>query len=153
MLHFLFVCLLVQASVCDIRTRKIPDRLNLATLDLPTEAEWEFACRAGTTSGRYDGLEYDKSGFDRKAYLLAWLGSGRGPSPHSVGLLLPNGFGLYDMHGNVFEWCSDVKKGFLYDSYVNKGGAYDKSAERCYASSQDDNARAYGNTGLRVVCD
>ena len=83
------------------------DRLNLATLDLPTEAEWEFACRAGTTSGRYDGLEYDKSGFDRKAYLLAWVGSGRGPSPHAVGLLLPNGFGLYDMHGDVCEFCLD----------------------------------------------
>ena len=83
------------------------DRLNLATLDLPTEAEWEFACRAGTTSGRYDGLEYDNSGYDRKAYLLAWLESGRGASPHAVGLLLPNGFGLYDMHGDVCEFCLD----------------------------------------------
>ncbi len=83
------------------------DRLNLATLDLPTEAEWEFACRAGTTSGRYDGLEYDNSGYDRKAYLLAWVGSGRGSSPHAVGLLLPNGFGLYDMHGDVCEFCLD----------------------------------------------
>ncbi|MBR3221127.1 MAG: formylglycine-generating enzyme family protein [Kiritimatiellae bacterium] len=93
--------------------------LNLPTLDLPTEAEWEFACRAGTTSGRYDGLEYDNSGYDRKAYLLAWLAEGRGQSPHAVGLLLPNGFGLYDMYGDVCEFCLD--RFAADDSYATAG--------------------------------
>ena len=113
---------------------------------LPTEKEWEYACRAGGTGDI--GLMAD--GQQGRLDEMAWYNCG---STHPVATKKPNAYGLYDMHGNVFEWCSDVKKGFLYDSYVNKGGAYDKSAERCYASSQDDNARAYGNTGLRVVCD
>ena len=113
---------------------------------LPTESEWEYACRAGGTGDI--GLMAD--GQRGRLDEMAWYNCG---STHPVATKKPNAYGLYDMHGNVFEWCSDVKKGFLYDSHVNKGGAYDKSAERCYASRQDDNARAYGNTGLRVVCD
>ena len=113
---------------------------------LPAEKEWEYACRAGGTGDI--GLMAD--GQQGRLDEMAWYNCG---STHPVATKKPNAYGLYDMHGNVFEWCSDVKKGFLYDSYVNKGGAYDKSAERCYASRQDDNARAYGNTGLRVVCD
>ena len=75
--------------------------LNLPSLDLPTEAEWEFACRAGTLSGRYDGTEYpaDVAG-------IAWVGADR-TQPHAVGLLKPNGYGLYDMYGNVDEYCLD----------------------------------------------
>ena len=76
--------------------------LNLPTLDLSTEAEWEFACRAGTLSGRYDGTEYPAD-----ASHLAWLAAGRGPSPSAVGLLMPNGYGLYDMYGNVCDFCLD----------------------------------------------
>ena len=76
--------------------------LNLPTLDLSTEAEWEFACRAGTLSGRYDGTEYPAD-----ASRLAWLAEGRGPSPRAVGLLMPNGYGLYDMYGNVCDFCLD----------------------------------------------
>ena len=76
--------------------------LNLPTLDLSTEAEWEFACRAGTLSGRYDGTEYPAD-----ASHLAWLADGRGPSPSAVGLLMPNGYGLYDMYGNVCDFCLD----------------------------------------------
>ena len=75
--------------------------LNLPTLDLPTEAEWEFACRAGTLTGRYNGTEYSTSVAD-----IAWVGEGR-TQPHAVGLLKPNGYGLYDMYGNVDEYCLD----------------------------------------------
>ena len=76
--------------------------LNLQTLDLPTEAEWEFACRAGTLSARYDGTDFPAS-----AAGIAWLGEGKKNQPHAVGLLKPNGYGLYDMYGNVDEYCLD----------------------------------------------
>ena len=75
--------------------------LNLPSLDLPTESEWEFACRAGTLTGRYNGTEYDASVAD-----IAWVGADR-TQPHAVGLLQPNGYGLYDMYGNVDEYCLD----------------------------------------------
>ena len=80
--------------------------LGLATLDLPTDAEWEFACRAGTLSGRYDGTEY-VNGADSGAALLGWFGTDWASRPQPVGLLKPNGYGLYDLYGNVFEWCLD----------------------------------------------
>ena len=83
----------------------IRSALGLATLDLPTESEWEFACRAGTLSARYDGTEYIK-GNDGVAS-LAWYGSSWADVPHPVGLLKPNSYGLYDMYGNVAEWCLD----------------------------------------------
>lgn len=65
---------------------------------LPTEAEWEYACRAGTT-GDYAG-ELDA---------MAWYRNNSGAfGPHPVGQKQPNGFRLYDMHGNVWEWCEDI---------------------------------------------
>ena len=76
--------------------------LNIPSLDLPTEAEWEFACRAGTLSARYDGTDFPAS-----AAGIAWLGEGNKTQPHAVGLLKPNGYGLYDMYGNVDEYCLD----------------------------------------------
>ena len=79
--------------------------LNLPTLDLPTEAEWEFACRAGTLAARYDGSEYPGSGNDDVSS-IAWVGADR-TAPHGVGQLIPNGYGLYDMLGNVDEQCLD----------------------------------------------
>ena len=75
--------------------------LKIPSLDLPTEAEWEFACRAGTDASRYNGTEFPSSVFD-----IAWVGEGR-TKPHAVGLLKPNAYGLYDMYGNVDEYCLD----------------------------------------------
>ena len=80
--------------------------------DLPTEAQWEFACRAATGSAFCDGNEI---GVANNGNTLAnvtdygWVGdnTGAGETVMPVGLKKPNGFGLYDMHGNLWEWCLD----------------------------------------------
>ncbi|MBM3297156.1 MAG: formylglycine-generating enzyme family protein [Candidatus Aminicenantes bacterium] len=75
---------------------------------LPTEAEWEYACRAGSRS------EYSFGDRDADLRRYAWYGQGLSGSTHPVGEKEPNAWGLHDMHGNVWEWCSDVYGGFYY---------------------------------------
>ncbi|MEL6345336.1 MAG: formylglycine-generating enzyme family protein [Myxococcota bacterium] len=71
---------------------------------LPTEAQWERACRAGTMTRWSNG--------DLEASLreVGWFVQNAREKPHLVGLLRPNGFGIYDMHGNVMEWCADSQR-------------------------------------------
>ncbi len=85
---------------------------------LPTEAEWEYACRAGTAERFYWGDDADYS----EAEDYSWhTGNSGGPS-HTVGLKLPNPWDLYDMSGNVWEWCSDWLGSYSSDAQIDPLG-------------------------------
>jgi hypothetical protein len=81
---------------------------------LPTEAEWEYACRAGSVSDFFFGSDLPQS--------YAWYMDNSGGASHPAGRLLPNGFGLYDMVGNVSEWVGDRLAGYPDSLIVNPTG-------------------------------
>jgi len=91
---------------------------------LPTEAEWEHACRAGTTGARYGLLDE-----------IAWHRDNSRERIHDVGGKQPNACGLYDMLGNVWEWCWDTYDPEVYGTYrVLRGGGWFDERWSCRAS-------------------
>ncbi|MFZ4550147.1 MAG: formylglycine-generating enzyme family protein [Bacteroidales bacterium] len=93
---------------------------------LPTEAEWEYACKAGTTGIRYGEIDS-----------IAWYKENSGKRTQSVGTKEPNQFGIYDMLGNVWEWCSDIYDETVYGSYrVIRGGGWNDEERGCMATNR-----------------
>jgi len=123
---------------------------------LPTEAQWEYACRAGTT-GAFSGGETDD---------VAWHMDNSDERPHEVAGKKPNAWGLYDMHGNAAEWCRDWYQRDLGSApavdpagpaegkaRVVRGGSWNHFARACRCAARGDANPAYqmDHVGLRVI--
>ncbi|MCL2252598.1 MAG: formylglycine-generating enzyme family protein [Treponema sp.] len=124
---------------------------------LPTEAEWEYACRAGTTTEYNTGKYFtDNTG---------WCKENSGGKTHPVGQKPANAYGLFDMHGNVFEWCWDwygaYSSGAQIDPigaisnddnyHVGRGGCWSYSAENAISAGRNAYDTGNGIFGFRVV--
>ena len=108
---------------------------------LPTEAEWEFACRGGNNSRgyKYSGSNYIDN--------VAWYDGNSGKKTHPVATKLPNELGIYDMTGNVWEWCSDWKGKYSSGAQIDPKGPYDGSSRVDRGGSWFGNARSYRSSG------
>lgn len=133
---------------------------------LPTEAEWEYACRAGTTTAYFCGKDASTLGE------YAWFDKNSGGHPQPVGKKQPNAWGLYDMCGNLWQWCQDFYDVDYYDqspkenptgpeagdTKVVRGGSWKASADSCRAGyrynegpGQPDVCFGYDIYGFRCV--
>lgn len=157
--------------------RRLGDRAG-RVVRLPSEAEWEYACRAGTAGDFFFGPWgpcLDDSEVPAAAWQAlceyAWFDLNSGRETHPVGQKRPNPWGLHDMLGNVWEWCADV----WHDGYAGapddgspwvegaeqqprrcqRGGAWDMNAFRCRSSyrSYDHRDQATDRFGFRVAVD
>jgi formylglycine-generating enzyme required for sulfatase activity len=104
---------------------------------LPTEAEWEYACRAGSETRFCYGDDLN----DAQLGEYAWYSVNSDSTTHAVGQKKPNSFGLYDMHGNVYEWCSDWFAAYANAQAVNPVGASSGQHRVCRGGGWIVNAR------------
>jgi serine/threonine-protein kinase len=126
---------------------------------LPTEAQWEYACRAGTTTRWYCGD--DEAALDE----CAWYHKNSGDMTQPVGQKRPNGWGLYDMHGNVWQWCADWHGADYYakspaddpsgppegSHHANRGGSWRHPPWQCRSAIRHDlPGSRHGSLGFRV---
>ncbi|MFS2006163.1 formylglycine-generating enzyme family protein [Duganella sp. CT11-25] len=110
---------------------------------LPTEAEWEYACRAGSQGARYGDLEQ-----------IAWYRDNAGEGTRPVGLKQANDWGLHDMLGNVWEWCHDQYDPAVYGSYrIFRGGGWSDTERGCLATNRRRSHPTFAidDLGFRVV--
>jgi formylglycine-generating enzyme required for sulfatase activity len=133
---------------------------------LPTEAEWEYAYRAGTTSATYAGEVTSCTGTDATAGTIAWYDGSSSGTPHSSGTLQKNAWGLFDMAGNVAEWADDYYQADLGESKVDdprctvpsqsravRGGGWDSPPRDMRAAKRSGRVATYGfnDTGFRCA--
>ena len=122
--------------------------------DLPTEAQWEYACRAGTTT------KYSYGNSANGDYM--WYSSNSSSKTHEVGTKQPNPWGLYDMHGNVLEWCldrhaytlsygTDPKGSSSGSSRLVRGGAWDGNVADSSFRGHDAPSFEYYHLGFRLA--
>jgi len=123
---------------------------------LPTESQWEYACRAGTTTPWSFGAT------DVQMNDFAWNGENSKATTHAVGTKKPNAWGLHDMAGNVWEWCSDCyqKRGYptgettdpqgptTGDAYVSRGGAWGDNSSMIRSAVRNCAGPEVANQGL-----
>jgi formylglycine-generating enzyme required for sulfatase activity len=110
---------------------------------LPSEAEWEYACRAGTPGPRYGPLDE-----------IGWYRGNSGGEVHPVSTRAPNPWGLFDTIGNVWEWCWDVFDPGVYGPYrVFRGGGWQDEARACRASCRRKSHPAFriDDLGFRLA--
>ncbi|KIV75359.1 MULTISPECIES: formylglycine-generating enzyme family protein [Bacillus] len=104
--------------------KKVSCNLHSNGYRLPSEAEWQYACKANTTGYTYGALEK-----------IAWYNENSSGQIHDVGKKEPNAWGLYDMLGNVWEWCYDLYDETVYGSYrIFRGGSWAEAARGCGAT-------------------
>ena len=129
------------------------------TVHLPTEAVWEYSCRAGTRSVYYSG-DTDKD-LDR----VGWYGANSKKTTHPVGQKEANVFGLYDMHGNVLQWCEDFYGEYPNEAvidpkgpaegaaFVVRGGSWGNGPGGCRSADRYFSLHSYriASFGFRVV--
>ncbi|MGO8690431.1 MAG: formylglycine-generating enzyme family protein [Thermoguttaceae bacterium] len=145
---------------CQKFMEKLNEKVGGGTFSLPTEAQWEYACRAGSTTRYFFGDDESQLG------RYAWYAENSGGKTHPVGGKKPNAWGLYDMHGNVWQWCADwYNAGYYKESpvddptgpttgsgRVNRGGSWNYTARYCRSAYRNSRlpGRGNDNRGLRV---
>ena len=159
---------------------KVRNRTGLQ-VDLPTDAQWEFACRAGSTRAINSDKDLTSETTCANLAELAWYKGNSGDTTHPVGLKKPNAWGLYDMHGNVSDWCLDwmglsfggamsslpvvepfgyttagrpKKNGNPETQRCRRGGTYSHDAKICRSAWRGSDApdTLYSNAGFRMIC-
>jgi formylglycine-generating enzyme required for sulfatase activity len=145
--------------------------LTKRTYRLPSEAEWEYACRAGTTTPFHVGTTITTAlaNYDGNYTYGSELKGVYRRKTTEVDCFIPNAFGLHDMHGNVWEWCQDIwhnnyedapthclawMEGSTEEKRVIRGGSWDGHPEYCRSAARDLNTRdnSFSYIGFRLVC-
>ncbi len=136
------------------------DKMNLKYLNilpkgykfaLPTEAQWEYACRAGTNTALNNGKNLTKEDACPNLDEVAWYSKNSGETTHEVGQKKPNAWGIYDMHGNVFEWCRDWYGEYPKEDVTDPAGAYNGSFRVGRGGNWYCSAR-YSRSAFRDLC-